>query len=169
MSRSRAVSSSNGTSVRTPNSATTWGITLKPIICQEATAPSSIDFVVSGTRVASSTERTTPVPVQEGQAPPELNASASAPGGVTVAPQVGQVIGVSAATSSVGAIRCPLGHRWAASRENISRSTLSSSVEVPKVERTPGTPGRWRSASAAGTCCTESTAARGACAIRRRV
>ena len=51
----------------------------------------------------------------------------------------------------------------------MSRSTFSSSVLVPKVLRTPGTPGRCRSASAAGTCSTESTAARGACAMRRRV
>ncbi len=49
------------------------------------------------------------------------------------------------------------------------RSTSSSSVDVPNVDRTPGTPGRWRSARAAGTCRTESTSARAEWAIRRRV
>ena len=36
------------------------------------------------------------------------------------------------------------------SRDIISRSTLSTSLIVPTVLRTPGTGGRWRSASAAG-------------------
>ena len=35
--------------------------------------------------------------------------------------------------------------------------------------RAPGTPGRWRSARAAGMCRTESTAGRAACDMRRRV
>lgn len=41
----------------------------------------------------------------------------------------------SMVTASVGYCRCPFGQMWEASRENISRTTLSSSVEVPKVER----------------------------------
>ena len=49
------------------------------------------------------------------------------------------------------------------------RSELSNSVDVPNVERTPGTPGRWCSASEAGTWSTSSTSARAACVMRRRV
>ena len=49
------------------------------------------------------------------------------------------------------------------------RRTFSSSVEVPKVEWTSGTPGRWRKARAAGTCSTSSTVARADWEIRRRV
>ncbi|MCI1747377.1 MAG: hypothetical protein LKI24_04260 [Acidipropionibacterium sp.] len=51
----------------------------------------------------------------------------------------------------------------------MSRRLLSSSVEVPKVDRTLGTAGRWRSARAAGTCSTLVTAAREAWVRRRRV
>ena len=50
-----------------------------------------------------------------------------------------------------------LGHCWWPSREKIRRRLLSSSVEVPKVLRTPGMPGRRRSARAAWTCSTLST------------
>ena len=39
----------------------------------------------------------------------------------------------------------------------------------PNVECTPGMPGRWRRARAAGTCSTSSTVARPAWEMRRRV
>jgi hypothetical protein len=81
ISRSRAVSSAYGTSVRTPNSATTCGITVNPNIDHGATAPSAMVRRGSGTRAASSTSRTMPVPVHRGHAPSELKASDSAPGG----------------------------------------------------------------------------------------
>lgn len=169
ISRSQSSRSRHGTSVRTPNSRAMVGWTLKPNICQGTTAPSSRVLDASTTRVASSTVRTVPVPSQVGHAPSALKASCSAPGACTSSPQTGQVKGTSAATSMVGGTRCPRGHRCEARRENISRGTFSGSLEVPKVERTEGTPGRWRRASAAGTCSTESTAARGAWAMRRRV
>ncbi len=67
-----------------------------------ATAPSSMVRLSSGTRLSISTVRTTPVPLQVGQAPWLLKASSSAPGGWTLAPQTGQMMGRSAATSMVG-------------------------------------------------------------------
>jgi len=51
----------------------------------------------------------------------------------------------------------------------MSRRLFSNSVPVPKVLRMPGTPGRWCSASAAGTYSTSSTEAFEAWVIRRRV
>ena len=113
--------------------------------------------------------RTTPVPAQVGQAPSELNARDSAPGGENTAAHTGQTRSMSAATSMVGPSRWPFGHRCDPRRENITRRTFSSSVDVPNVDLAPGTPGRWRSASAAGMCRTESTAGRAACDMRRRV
>ena len=81
ISRSASDSCAYGTSVRTPNSATTCGMTVSPNIFHAATAPCSIVRVGSGTSASSSMSRTTPVPSQRGQAPSELNANASAPGG----------------------------------------------------------------------------------------
>lgn len=102
-------------------------------------------------REASSTSRTMPVPSHDGQAPTELKASSSAPGAWTFAPQFGQAKGSSAATLSVGSFRWPFGQTCDARRENMSRTTLSSLVDVPKVDLTPGIPGRCRRARAAGT------------------
>ena len=48
----------------------------------------------------------------------------------------------------------------------MSRRLFKSSVPVPKVLRIPGTPGRWRSARAAGTYSTSSTSAFAAWVIR---
>ena len=169
MSLSQSSRARHGTSVRTPNSRAMSGCTFQPNMFHGLTAPSSRVLDVSGTSASSSTSRTIPVPSQTGQAPSELNASASAPGATTSAPHTGQKNGTSAATSIVGGTRWPFGHTCEARRENTKRSTLSSSVDVPNVERTPGTPGRCRSARAAGTWITASTSARGACAMRRRV
>ena len=69
---------------------------------QGATAPSSMLSVGSGTSVARSTVRTVPVPSQVRQAPWLLNASSSAEGARTVAPQVGQISGFPAATARLG-------------------------------------------------------------------
>ena len=137
--------------MRTPNSRAMSGWTLKPNMFHGTTAPPSRVLESSGTRVASSTVRMMPMPSQRGQAPSELKASCSAPGGCTCSPHSGQSKGCSAATSMVGGTRWPFGHRCDASLEKISRSMFSSSVEVPKVERTPGTAGRCRRARAAGT------------------
>ena len=78
-------------------------------------------------------------------------------------------MGRSAATFKVGGTRWPFGHTWLPARENRRRRLFKSSVEVPNVLRTPGTAGRWCSASAAGTWSTSSTEARLACVRRRRV
>ena len=166
---SSSVSSRQGTSVRTPNSRAICGCTLNPNICHGTTVPSSMLRPGSRISVASSTSRTVPVPSQVRHAPAELNARSSAPGAKNSAPHSGQRIDSSAATFRVGAFGWSFGHSCTASRENIRRTTFNISVAVPKVERTPGTPGRCRSASAAGTCRTRSTSARGAWAIRRRV
>ena len=98
ISRSSCVNSLNGTSVRTPNSRTISGCTLQPNIRQGATAPSSMLRLWSGTMALSFTSRTIAVPEHLGHAPAELNASDSAPGGVTVLPQSGHFISTSAAT-----------------------------------------------------------------------
>ena len=103
ISRSASVSSRNGTFVRTPNSRTMSGCTLNPNVRHGTTAPSSMLSDSSGTRVASSTSRTMPVPWQRGQAPVELNAKSSAPGGIIRSPHSSQNIGDSAATAIVGA------------------------------------------------------------------
>ncbi len=79
---------------------------------------------------------------QVGQAPWELNASSSAEGGANSAPQMGQTKSFPAATAREGGTVCPLGQRWLANREYISRRLFSSSVPVPNVERMPGTAGR---------------------------
>ena len=71
--------------------------------------------------------------------------------------------------SRLASHRCPNGQRWLAKRENIRRRLFKSSVPVPNVLRMPGTPGRWCSASAAGTYSTSSTLALDACVMRRRV
>ena len=63
----------------------------------------------SGTRVDSSTVRTTPVPSHRSQAPPELKASSSAPMTGTYAPQTGQYTSCSAANFMVGGTVCPFG------------------------------------------------------------
>ena len=169
MSFSRAVKSRNGTSVRTPIARQTSVISDHISEFHGATAPSSIVSDSSGTSVSRSTVRTFPVPPQRRQAPRLLKDNSSADGAKKRAPQTGQTSSRSAATSSVGSSRCPFGQLCAASRENISRRLLSSSVPVPKVERMPGTPGRCRSASAAGTYRTSSTCGLAACVIRRRV
>ena len=137
--------------------------------CQGATAPWSIVSESSGTSVDSSTARTTPVPSHVRQAPAELNARSSAPGPKNFAPHSGHTISRSAATSIDGGQRWPLGQRCEPQREKRSRRELSSSVPVPKVERMPGTDGRWCSASAAGTWRTSSTSAFAAWVMRRRV
>ena len=69
---------------------------------QGTTAPSSIERLSSGTRVASSTVRTMPVPPQATQAPALLKAKSSAPGAKKLAPHSGQVRGFSAATFRLG-------------------------------------------------------------------
>ena len=107
-----------------------------------ATAPSSMVRLSSGTSVARSTVRTTPVPPQVRQAPWLLNASSSADGAKNRSPHSGHCSSCPAATASVGGKSWPLGQRWFASREYISRRPLSSSVPVPNVLRMPGTPGR---------------------------
>ena len=71
--------------------------------CHGATAPSSIVSESSGTIVARSTSRTTPVPSQRLHAPCELKASSSAPGAKKRAPHSGQTSSRSAATSKDGA------------------------------------------------------------------
>ena len=138
-------------------------------VCHGATAPSSMVRDSSGTSVASSTVRTMPVPSQRLHAPWLLKASSSAPGAKKVTPHSGQTRGRSAATFMDGGTVCPFGQRWLASRENISRRMFKSSVPVPNVLRMPGTPGRCRSASAAGTYSTSSTCALSACVMRRLV
>ena len=142
MSRSRSVSSRKGTLVRTPISRAMSFISDHIRVCHGATAPSSMERLSSGTRVLSSTVRMTPVPSQRLHAPWLLKASSSAPGAKKRSPQTGQVSSRPAATFSEGGTMWPLGQRWLARRENMSRSALSSSVPVPKVERMPGTPGR---------------------------
>ncbi len=102
MSRSSAVSSRKGTSVRTPISRAMSFIRDHIRVCHGATAPRSMDNDSSGTRVDSSTVRTMPVPPQVGQAPWLLKASSSADGARTSAPQIGQKMGCSAATARVG-------------------------------------------------------------------
>ena len=49
------------------------------------------------------------------------------------------------------------------------RMTQAARADVDEVLRMPGTPGRWCSASAAGTYSTSSTSALAACVMRRRV
>ena len=80
MSFSRSVSSRKGTSVRTPMARQTSTISDHISEFQGATAPCSMVRLSSGTRVARSTVRTTPVPPQVRQAPWLLKASSSAPG-----------------------------------------------------------------------------------------
>ena len=169
MSFSRAVKSRKGTLVRTPISRHTSVISDHISVFHGATAPSSMVRLSSGTRLALSTVRTTPVPLHVRHAPWLLKASSSAEGGKKCTPHTGHASCCPAATASVGASRCPLGQRCAARRENISRRLFKSSVPVPKVLRMPGTPGRWCSASAAGTYSTSSTWAFAACVMRLRV
>ena len=169
MSRSAGVSWLKGTSVRTPISRATCFMRSHMSMLQGATAPSSMASPSSGTSESRSTVRTMPVPSHSGQAPPLLKARSSAPGPKNSTPQTGHAIGRSAATFSVGGTRWPFGHTWLPARENSRRRLFSSSVDVPKVLRTPGTLGRWCRASAAGTCSTSSTEARPACVRRRRV
>ena len=102
MSRSRCVSSQNGTSVRTPISRAMSFISDHISVCHGATAPSSIVRLSSGTRVASSTMRTMPVPPQRRHAPCELNASSSALGALKRAPHTGHSSSAPAATRSEG-------------------------------------------------------------------
>ena len=151
MAFSSSVRSRKGTSVRTPIARTTSVISDHIRLFQGATAPSSMVRLSSGTRVDRSTVRTVPVPPQHAQAPAELKASSSAPITLTYSPQTGQCTSFSAAQSRVWGTSCPFGHLYTDRRENISRRLFSSSVEVPNVERMPGTPGRWCRARAAGT------------------
>ena len=102
ISRSSAVSSRKGTSVRTPISRAMSFISDHIRVCHGATAPWSMDRDSSGTKVDSSTVRTIPVPPQVGQAPWLLKASSSAPGARTDPPHSGQKSGCSAATARVG-------------------------------------------------------------------
>lgn len=84
-----------------------------------------------------------PVPLQAGQAPPLLKARSSAPGPKNFFPHSGQVIGSSAATFRVGGTWAPqCGHTWLPTLEKSRRRLFNSSLDVPKVERTPGTTGR---------------------------
>lgn len=80
ISRSRSVSSLNGTSVRTPIARQTSAISDHIREFHGATAPSSIESDSSGTRVDLSTVQTAPVPSQVRHAPRLLNASSSADG-----------------------------------------------------------------------------------------
>ena len=170
MSRSSGVSSQNGTLVRTPMAPQTCFMRSHMRLPQGSTAPSSMEMDSSGTSEASFTVRTTPVPSQVGHAPPLLNARSSAPGPKNFSPQAGQLMGWSVATAVEGGAYAPqCGQRWLATREKSRRRLLRSSDMVPKVLRTPGTAGRWCSASAAGTWRTSSTAAWAACVMRLRV
>ncbi len=169
MRRSSGVSSLKGTSVRTPISRTTSVMSDHMNWFHGATAPCSMVRLSSGTSTSRLTSRTVPVPEQAGHAPSPLNASCSALGPKNSAPHSGQTIGRSAATLMVGGAACPLGQRWLPRRENMRRREFNSSVCVPKVERMPGTAGRWCSASAAGTYSMLSTSAAAAEVMRRRV
>ena len=80
MSFSCSVRSWKGTSVRTPMARQTSTISDHIREFQGATAPCSMVSVSSGTSVALSTVRTTPVPPQVRQAPWLLKASSSALG-----------------------------------------------------------------------------------------
>ena len=64
---------------------------------------------------------------------------------------MGHFVGSIRATSIFGGQGCPLGQQWLPRRENIRRRLFRSSDAVPKVLRTPGIPGLWCRASAAGT------------------
>ena len=97
-----------------------------------------------------------------------MNANDSAPGWVNRTPQTGQVISMPWVTT-LGATGWPLGQMWVPSRDMISRSTLSTSLIVPTVLRTPGTGGRWRRASAAGRWSIRSASGRWAWLSRRRL
>ena len=169
MSRSCSVSSENGTSVRTPIARHTSVIRDHISEFQGATAPSSMERDSSGTKTASFTVLTTPVPPQFLQAPLLLKEKLSALGPSNEAPHSGQTSGFPAATWIDGGSRCPLGQRWLPRRENISRSGFKSSVDVPNVLRIPGTVGRWWRARAAGTYSMLSILASAACVMRRRV
>ena len=169
ISRSSGVSSRNGTSVRTPIARQTSVISDHISEFHGATAPPSIVSDSSGTSAASLTARTTPTPPHVRHAPPLLNEKLSALGPSNSAPHSGQTIFPIAAVSIDGGQICPFGHLWLPSRENMSRRLLSSSVIVPKVLRTPGTAGRWRSASAGGMFSMLSIFASAACVMRRRV
>ena len=150
--RSSGVSSQNGTSVRTPMAPQTCFMRSHIRVPHTTTAPSSIVLLSSGTSAARLTVRTMPVPLQAGQAPPLLKARSSAFGPKNSRPHSGHAIGTSSATLNVGGTCAPqCGHMWLPTRENSRRRLLRSSLDVPKVERTPGTAGRWWSASAAGT------------------
>ena len=152
MARSSGVSSQKGTLVRTPMAPQTCFMRSHMSEPHTTTAPSSMDLLSSGTSAARLTVRATPVPPQVGQAPPLLKASSSAPGPRNFCPHAGQVRGSSAATLRLGGTWAPqCGHTWLPTREKSRRRLLRSSLEVPKVERTPGTAGRWWRASAAGT------------------
>ena len=90
MSRSAAESSRNGTSMRTPISCATCGMSDHMSWRHEATAPSWMLNDSSGTSVLSSTFRTMPVPEHVRQAPAPLNASSSARGSHELRPHSGQ-------------------------------------------------------------------------------
>ena len=152
MSRSASVSSRNGTFVRTPMAPHTCFMRSHMSVPHTTTAPSSMVLLSSGTSAARFTVRAMPVPLQVGQAPSLLNASDSAPGPKNSLPQCGHEMGSSAATLRLGGTCSPqCGHMWLPTRENRRRRLFKSSLEVPNVERTPGTAGRWCNASAAGT------------------
>ena len=152
ISRSCWVSSQNGTSVRTPISRATCFMRSHISEPQGSTAPWSMLSDSSGTRAARFTVRTSPVPWQVGQAPPELNERSSAAGPKKLWPHAGQVKGCSAATARLGSQRAPqAGHTCDPTRENNRRRPFKSSDMVPKVLRGPGMAGRWCRASAAGT------------------
>ena len=160
MSRSAGESSQNGTSVRTPMAPHTCFMRSHISEPQTTTAPSSMVLLSSGTSAARFTVRAIPVPPQVGQAPSLLKASCSAPGPKNLPPQRGHEIASSAATFKLGGTCLPqCGHTWLPTREKRSRRLFNSSLEVPNVERTPGTAGRWCSARAAGTKRTSSTEA----------
>ena len=90
MSLSLSVSSRNGTLVRTPMARQTSVMSDHIRLFHGATAPSSMLMLSSGTSVARSTVRTSPVPSQVRQAPWLLKASSSADGARTSAPHSGQ-------------------------------------------------------------------------------
>ena len=102
MSFSSAVKSRKGTFVRTPMARQTSVMRDHMRLFQGATAPSSMLIDSSGTRVAMSTVRTVPVPLQSGQAPWELKASSSADGAMKGTPHSGQTRSFSAATFKDG-------------------------------------------------------------------
>ena len=111
----------------------------------------------SGTRVARSTVRTTPVPLQVRQAPWQLKASSSADGASKRAPHAGQTNSCPAAHRQGGGHIVPVGTA-VAGQPGVHQAEAVQKLR-PRAEGAPdpGHAGRWWRASAAGTYSTWST------------